>query len=128
MEFDEFLKQHKEQYAAWVEEKKASVDKYICTIEKSQLIKALADLEQAEQNGFNFCQAVFSVAINKEGWLEFSSATYSDLVERAHPTDAGLNFGRWQNVSKDNKFVDGVLIPIRTANAKFQQPDQTDAV
>ena len=81
-------------------------------ITAEQLRKALADIEGAEANGFMHCLAVFR--ITSAGYhLGDCRATYSDLSERAHPTDGNLSWGRFQAVTKRNKFIDGKLVPIR---------------
>jgi len=77
----------------------------------AELRKALAEIEVAEANGFEHCEAVF------EGTsldMAFVNVAYSDLCEKAHPSDPALNWGRRQNVTKRNKFVDGKLVRIES--------------
>lgn len=76
-----------------------------------ELRKALADIERAEANGFNHCIPVFKIT-SAGAMIDSCRATYSDIIERAHPTDARFDWGRNQGVTRDNKFVDGELIPI----------------
>jgi hypothetical protein len=77
-----------------------------------QLRKALKEIEKAEANGFNYCLAVFHL---KEYGSSVSDCKieFDDICEKAHPTDASLNWGRGQRVTERNKFVDGKLIPIK---------------
>lgn len=78
-----------------------------------QLRKALADLEAAEANGFRHCLAVFDLRVPGP-MLSDSRATYSDMVERAHPTNPSLDWGRFQGVTKRHRFVKGKLVPFKT--------------
>jgi hypothetical protein len=73
------------------------------TVTPSQLRAALAEIEIAEKNGFNYCEAVFKLTSVGEN-LEDCAAKYSDLWERAHPTEAHLNWGRLQGVTRRNRF------------------------
>jgi hypothetical protein len=83
-------------------------------IDAEQLRKALAEIEAAEKNGFKYCLAVFFMA--SAGRMIYQNrAEYSDLMERAHPTNPALNWGRFQSVSRCNRFVDGELVPIESA-------------
>ena len=75
------------------------------------LRKALAEIEQAEANGFEHCLAVFrTTSVGRS--LDECRAVFSDLSERAHPTDGNFNWGRFQAVTKRNKFVGGKLVPL----------------
>lgn len=80
-------------------------------IDAQQLRKALADIEAAEKNGFMHCLAVFQMA-SAGRMLDQNRAEYSDLIERAHATSGEYNWGRFQDVSRNNRFVDGSLVPI----------------
>lgn len=81
-------------------------------IEPDELRKALSEIEIAEKNGFKFCLSVFK--FSQAGlMLDQNRSVYSDIIEKAHPVDGSLDWGRFQNVTKNNKFVDGELIPIR---------------
>ena len=80
-------------------------------ISADQLRKALADIEKAEANGFMHCLAVFDMA-TAGPMISDCTARYSDMVERAHPTDENLNWGRFQGVTRRHKFEDGKLVPI----------------
>jgi len=40
---------------------------------------------------------------------------YDELCERGHPTDANLNWGRGQQVTRDNKLVGGKLVKLKDA-------------
>ena len=80
-------------------------------VDADQLRSALAEVEAAERNGFKHCLAVFKMTSAGLS-LDACRATYSDLLERAHPTDGCLNWGRFQRVSKRYQFKDGELVPI----------------
>jgi len=79
-------------------------------IDAEQLRKAIEEIEAAEENGFDYCLAVFRIT-TVGGRLDNCRARYSDLIERAHPTDGRLDWGRLQGVSKRFKFSEGKLIP-----------------
>lgn len=81
-----------------------------CT-DAASLRKALADIERAEANGFQHCLAVFRLTQAGPS-LSDVRAEYTDLVERGHPTDARLNWGRFQGVTRKNVLVDGKLKPL----------------
>lgn len=82
----------------------------IC-VSAEELRKALADIESAERNGFHHCLAVFRLA--SAGWmLHDCQLRYSDLIERAHPTNGAQDWGRRQEVTKRHRFVNGKLEPI----------------
>jgi hypothetical protein len=72
-------------------------------IDAEQLRKALADIEKAEQAGFMYCLAVFDIT-QVGHMLDDVRASYSDLLERAHPTDDELDWGRFQGVSRHYRF------------------------
>jgi hypothetical protein len=82
------------------------------TIDAAQLRAALSEIEAAEQNGFNHCLAVFFIA-EASRRLSGTKAEYSDMIERAHPTHERFDWGRYQEVSRENKFVRGELVPIK---------------
>lgn len=77
-------------------------------ITAEQLRKALVELEAAEKNGFHHCLAVFDVRASGS-LLSNCRATYSDLWERAHPTNGNMDWGRFQGVSKSHRFAEGIL-------------------
>ena len=80
-------------------------------IDAEQLRKALKEIEAAESNGFNHCLCVFRMY--QAGYmLSDNQAVYSDLIERASPTDGSLNWGRNQGVSKRYRFDGKKLAPI----------------
>lgn len=81
-------------------------------ISGDQLRKALADIEAAEKNGFLHCLAVFDIT-SAGRMMDQCRAEYSDLIERAHETDGNLNWGRFQGVTRRNRFKDGKLVPIK---------------
>lgn len=81
-------------------------------ISSLELRCALEEIEAAEKNGFDYCLAVFRLASVGPN-LDQCRATYSDLIEKADPTNGHLNWGRFQGVSRRNKFVDGKLVPIK---------------
>lgn len=83
-------------------------------ISGAELRKALADIEAAEKNGFMHGLAVFKMT--SVGYsVSDDRASYSDIIDRAHPTDGNFSWGRFQGVSRNHKFVDGKLVPIKLA-------------
>jgi hypothetical protein len=78
-------------------------------ISKDELKKALNDIENAEKNGFYYCDSVFKL-IKYDTWLDNSIAKYVDMCEKAHPNDPHLNWGRGQNITKNHIFKNGLLI------------------
>lgn len=85
-------------------------------IDATELRKALADIERAEANGFNYCLATFR--LTSAGWsLSECRASFDDLIERAHPTDGNLCWGRCQGVTRNHRFVNGKLVPLMTKAA-----------
>jgi hypothetical protein len=80
-------------------------------IDAEQLRKALAEIEAADKNGFKHCLAVFYME-SAGRMIDQNRAAYSDLVERAHPTDPAFNWGRFQAVSRYNQFINGELVPL----------------
>lgn len=81
------------------------------TIDATQLRAALAEMEVAERNGFHHCLAVFHLTSAGKS-LAACQAAYSDLWERAHPTDGASDWGRFQGVTRTHRFVRGTLVPI----------------
>jgi hypothetical protein len=81
-------------------------------ISGEQLRAALKEIEAAENNGFKHCLAVFKFA-QAGSMLSDCTAEYSDLLERAHPTNGSLDWGRFQGVTRAHKFVGGKLVPIK---------------
>lgn len=81
-------------------------------ISSMELRRALEAMEAAEKNGFDYCLAVFKMSSAGPN-LDQCRATYSDLIEKADPTDRNLDWGRFRGVSRRNKFVDGKLVPIK---------------
>ena len=72
-------------------------------IAPSQLRAALVEIETAEKHGFHHCMSVFR--INSCGQkLDQCTAEYSDIVERAHPTDGHFDWGRFQGVTRRFRF------------------------
>lgn len=80
-------------------------------ISGDELRKALAAIEAAEKNGFMYCLAVFDMA-SAGPMIYECRARYSDLIERAADNDPSLDWGRFQGVSRRNKFEDGKLVQI----------------
>lgn len=72
-------------------------------INAEQLRAALKDIEAAEKNGFMHCLAVLKVK-SAGDMLCQCCVEYSDLLERAHPTDGSLNWGRFQRVTVRNRY------------------------
>jgi len=80
-------------------------------INAEQLRNALAEIELAEERGFDHCLAVFQMSSAGPN-ISDCRARYSDLIERAHPTDGKLDWGRFQSVTKRHRFIDGALVPL----------------
>lgn len=81
-------------------------------IDAKQLRKALKDIKSAEKNGFKYCLAVFQM-VSCRFMIDQNRAEYSDMIEKAHPTDAKLDWGRFQGVTQRNRFKNGKLVPIQ---------------
>lgn len=86
-------------------------------IDAAQLRKALKEIETAERNGFKHCLCVFNTTQIGTS-LSDTIAVYSDLLEKGHPTDSEFNWGRFQGVTKSNKFIRGRLHPIKKQGVK----------
>lgn len=80
-------------------------------IRADELRVALAEIELAERNGFDHCLAIFQLK-NAGRDIGECLAAYSDLSERAHPTNREYNWGRYQGVTKRHRFENGKLIPL----------------
>jgi hypothetical protein len=80
-------------------------------ISSKELRKALIDIELAEKNGFMYCLSVFRFTSAGRS-IDDNLAEYSDIIEKAHPTNSCFDWGRFQSVTKLNKFINGKLIPI----------------
>lgn len=80
-------------------------------LDATALRAALADIEAAEANGFMHCLAVMQLSATGP-MLSDVRATYSDMIERAHPTDGRFNWGRCQGVSKRFRFDGTWLVPL----------------
>ncbi len=76
-----------------------------------ELRKALAEIEQAEANGFHHCLSIFKLAAVGL-MLSDCRASYDDIIERAHFTNGAFDWGRGQGVTRNFRFVDGKLVPI----------------
>jgi hypothetical protein len=75
----------------------------------SEIKKAYKEITRAEKAGFAFCEAVFSI---RQGWnSHWITGDYIELLEKAHPTDGHLDWGRGQNMTKRYKFKNGKLVP-----------------
>lgn len=85
-------------------------------ISAGQLRRALRDIEAAEANGFDHCLAVLELDSCGEN-LSKCIVRYSDLVERAHPTDPEFSWGRFQGVTRRHKFEGGKLVPLKPAQS-----------
>jgi hypothetical protein len=83
-------------------------------VDAKTLRAALAEIEAAEANGFMHCLAVLKFR-SVGPMVSDNRAEYSDILERAHPTDGRLNWGRFQRVSARHKFEDGKLVPLAQA-------------
>lgn len=70
----------------------------LAAISGDELRKALAEVEKAEAAGFIASQAVFKLEAKNAVW---SDGTFTDVCEKAHPTNPALNWGR------DNFLVKG---------------------
>lgn len=95
-------------------------------IDATHLRAALAEIEQAEKHGFMHCLAVFKIT-SAGVMLDECRASYSDILERAHPTDPSKNWGRFQGVSKRYRYKNGKLVKLK-ANAELsrRQPAKRD--
>ena len=81
------------------------------TLDEKELKKALGEIEEAKENGFDHCISVFKlVQIDNH---KLPNSEYNCMIVKAHPTDGKLNWGRLSKIHKRNKFVDGELIPIK---------------
>lgn len=78
-----------------------------CTITEKELKKALKAIRRASRGGFHYCEGVFR-AVGFDGTLV--KLEYSDLMEKAHPTDGRYNWGRYQGISRNYTFQNGKLI------------------
>jgi hypothetical protein len=78
-------------------------------INARELRKALSAIEEAEKNGFNYCLVVLKLAAAGPN-ISQCVVQYSDMIERAHPTDAKLDWGRFQGVTRTCKFKNGKLV------------------
>ena len=87
-------------------------------IRADQLRAALKDIEAAEANGFMYCEAVFYLASAGRD-LGSCQAAYSDLSERAKPNDPAWNWGRFQGVTRRNRWDGKGLVPI-TADGRAE--------
>lgn len=94
-------------------------------INAKELRKALKDIEQAEKNGFMYCEAVFSQITKDDYW---AVGKYSDLWEKAHPTNGGLDWGRGQDVTKHNTFKDGKVIPTEERKKEIENYPASEAI
>ena len=79
-----------------------------------ELRRALADIEQAEANGFTACEAVLEPKeLAPMGHLYLR---YSDMVEKALPNRSDLNWGRFQGVTKRHRFDGEKLVPLHSVH------------
>ena len=92
-------------------------------VNANELRKALAEVEAAEKNGFKFCLSVFKLT-SAGTKLGDCIASYSDILEKAHPTDGHLNWGRFQSVTKRNKFKNGKLVPLKRSPAASSEGEK----
>jgi hypothetical protein len=76
-----------------------------------ELRKALKELENASENGFDHSLATFKVNSLTEG--KHLVLEYDDIWDKGHETDPKLDWGR-QDVSKNFRLVDGKLAPIES--------------
>ena len=83
-------------------------------ITSDELKKALAEIEAAEKNGFMYCMAVLKIT-SAGPTLDQWRVAFSDIIEKAHPTDRKLDWGRFQGVSRHYKFKNGRLVPQKKA-------------
>lgn len=87
----------------------------LMAIGADELRKALTDIEAAERNGFMHCLAVLETkGVFHCGNLELR---YSDLWERAHVTDPSKDWGRFQGVSRWNKWDGKRLVKLEDSDA-----------
>tara|TARA_Y100000310_G_scaffold9550_1_gene10054 strand:- start:228 stop:485 length:258 start_codon:yes stop_codon:yes gene_type:complete len=81
-------------------------------INSDQLRKALKEIERAEKNGFMHCQSVFELVRAGQS-LSDNIANFTEILEKAHPTDGSLDWGRGQHITKRFKFVKGKLVELK---------------
>jgi hypothetical protein len=80
----------------------------LAAISGDELRKALAEVEKAEAAGFIASQAVFNLEMKNSVW---GDGTFSDVCEKAHPTNGALNWGRDNFLVKSGaRFVDGKIV------------------
>ena len=79
-------------------------------ISAAELRKALYDIEAAEKNGFMFCLAVLKLDSAGPS-ISDCRVRYSDMIEKAHPTDGSLDWGRFQGVTQRYMFRKGKIVP-----------------
>jgi hypothetical protein len=83
-------------------------------INAHELRKALAEIEQAETNGFMHCVAIFDPH-HVEG--PFVHLEYSDMHEKGHPTAGHMDWGRFQGVTRRNRLdKNGQLVPLAASS------------
>jgi len=82
-------------------------------INARELRKALKEIEHAEQNGFKYCEAIFYLSSVSKKLGECRAKYNGDIIEKAHPTDGNLDWGRFQNITHRYKFENGNLTPIK---------------
>jgi hypothetical protein len=63
----------------------------IAAISGDELRKALVEVEKAEAAGFVASQAVFNLTMKNGVW---GDGEFTDVCEKAHPTNGALNWGR----------------------------------
>jgi hypothetical protein len=80
-------------------------------IETKELKKALKEIEKAEKNGFMYCLSVFTF-VSAGDMIDENIANYTDMIEKAHPTNERFDWGRGQGITKRNKFINGKLVPL----------------
>ena len=78
-------------------------------IDGKQLRLALKDIKKAEKRGFMYCQAIFEF-VQAGKMLDQNVAEYGELMEKAHPTNGNLDWGRGQDITKNCKFIKGRLV------------------
>lgn len=84
-------------------------------IDETQLRSALREIEIAKKHGFKFCLAVLATSSLEGSWVRLQ---YSDLWEKAHPTDPKYDWGRCQDITKRFKFKNGKLIELKAREVK----------
>jgi hypothetical protein len=91
-----------------------------------ELRRALLEIKNAEKGGFMYCEAVFELSNGEnDHWL---TGRYIDLIEKAHPSNGKLDWGRGQEISKRYIFKDGELIRSPNEQKRIDEYPASEAI